>query len=295
MMWLSVLSLSPFTLYFPRTATVIETQLAEDVNMETSKQVPTSIHPCENSLQSSLPTRRRVLGICSGCALACAATSPRVLADWNDPIPVGALKDYTKDEISEEYVQHNFFVTRHEGRLFATIATCPHKQNYLLRNTKDPKRITCTGHDAVFDPAGKPLSGPVRQGLVRFGIAVDDKGIVQVDPNKQFSEAKWDDVGSFIAVKTTASTTNSSTSTQEQTKGKDSTTSTKSEKAVPKKSEEALREWSDSTGTYKVKAYFISSTNGRVKLKRADNGKFVDVPIEKLSEVDKKWLQTRIN
>ncbi len=255
--------------------------------METNKPSPPSDQRCEGSL----PNRRQVLGICSGCALACATTAPRVLAAWGDPIPVGALKDYTKDEISEKHIQHNFFVTRHEGRLFATIATCPHKENYLLRNTKNPKRITCSGHDAVFDPAGKPISGPVRQGLVRFGIAVDDTGIVRVDPNKQFPETKWDEAGSFIPVKTTTSTT--SPRTQEQANGKDSTTSPESEKVAPEKKDEVLREWSDSTGSYKVKAYFISFTNGLVKLRRADDGRFVDVPLERLSDIDKKWLQSR--
>ena len=260
--------------------------------METNKQSPASDQRCEGSLHSSLPTRRQVLGICSGCALTCAATAPRLLAAWGDPIPVGALKDYTKDEISEKYIQHNFFVTRHEGRLFATIATCPHKENYLLRNTKNPKRITCTGHDAVFDPAGKPISGPVRQGLVRFGIAVDDKGIVRIDPNKKFPEAKWNDARSFIPLKTTTSTTSPS-SKQEQANRKDSTTSPESEKVVPEKKVEVLREWSDSTGSYKVKAYFKSFTNGIVKLRRADDGRLVDVPLDRLSDIDKKWLQSR--
>ena len=233
-----------------------------------------------------------MLGICSGCALACATTAPRVLAAWGDPIPVGALKDYTKDEISEKYIQHNFFVTRHEGRLFATIATCPHKENYLLRNTKNPKRITCSGHNAVFDPAGKPISGPVRQGLLRFGIAVDDKGIVRVDPNKQFPEAKWDEAGSHIRLKTATST--ASPSTRAQVNSTDSTASSESEKVVPEKKDEVLREWSDSTGSYKVKAYFKSFTNGLVKLKRADDGRLVDVPLGRLSDIDKEWLRREL-
>jgi nitrite reductase/ring-hydroxylating ferredoxin subunit len=267
--------------------------------MESKKPSSSSNPRCEGLLHSSLPSRRQVLGVCSGCALACATTAPRALAAWGDPIPVGTLEDYTKDEISEKHIQHNFFVTRHEGRLFATIATCPHQENYLLRNTKDPKRITCSGHDAVFDPAGRPISGPVRQGLVRFGIAVDDNGIVHVDPNKQFPEAKWDEVGSFIPVKTTASTPSSGvqekTGAQEQAGGKVPATSLEHRKVVPQNNEEVLREWSDSTGSYKVKAYFRGFSNGIVKLRRADNGRFIDVPLNRLSDTDKKWLQSRRN
>jgi nitrite reductase/ring-hydroxylating ferredoxin subunit len=234
-----------------------------------------------------------VLGVCSGCALAYAATASRALAAFGDPIPVGTLKDYTADAISEKYIQHNFFVTRHKGRLFATVATCPHKQNFLYRNPKNPSEIICTGHDAVFDFAGKRISGPVRQGLDRFGIAVDDKGIVQVDTDKRFPEAKWNDAGSFIPLKTTTSTTGPST--QEQANGKDPTTSPESERVVPEKKDEVSREWSDATGTYKVEAYFISLANGLVKLKRADDGRLVDVPLDKLSDTDKEWVRSRRN
>ena len=262
--------------------------------METNKQSPPSGQRCEGSLHSLLPSRRQVLGVCSGCALAYAASASRVLAaPWGDPIPVGAMKDYTVDEISEKYIQHNFFVTRHKGRLFATIATCPHKENFLFRNSKNPREIICTGHDAVFDLAGKRLSGPVRRGLDRFGIAVDDEGIVLVDTNKRFPEAKWDDAGSFIPLKTITSTT--SPSTQEQANGKDSTTSPESEKVIPEKKDEVLREWSDSTGTYKVEAYFISFANGLVKLRRGDDGRLVDVPLDRLSDTDKAWVQSRSN
>jgi nitrite reductase/ring-hydroxylating ferredoxin subunit len=163
------------------TTHVIQPQLAEIMIMETDKPSPPSDQRCEGSL---VPSRRQVLGVCSGCALAYAATGSRVLAAGVDPFPVGTLKDYTKDEISEKYIQHNFFVTRHKDRLFATIATCPNKENFLFLNLRNPKEINCSGHDAVFDPAGKPISGPVRQGLVRFGIAVNEKGIVRVDTNK---------------------------------------------------------------------------------------------------------------
>lgn len=258
--------------------------------METKKPSPSPDQRCEGSL---LPSRRQVLGVCSGCALAYAATGSRVLAAGVDPFPVGTLKDYTKDEISEKHIQHNFFVTRHKGRLFATIATCPHKENFLFRNLKNPTEINCSGHDAVFDPAGKPLKGPVRGGLDRFGIAVDKKGIVLVDTNKRFPEAKWNDAGSFIPLKTTTSTI--SPSTKEQPNGKDTKTSPESEKAVSEKKDEVLRVWSDSSGTFKVQAYFKSFANGLVKLRRADDGRLVDVPLDKLSDTDKKWVRSRSN
>jgi nitrite reductase/ring-hydroxylating ferredoxin subunit len=168
-------------------------------NMKTDKPSTPSDQRCQRLPRSF--TRRQVLSVCSGCALAGAATVTRALAAWDDPIAIGKLEDYSADEISEKYIRHNFFVTRHEGRLFATVATCPHKGNYLFRNAEKPKEIICSGHDAVYDSEGKPVSSPVRHALERFGIAVDDEGIVRVDIRKRFPEAKWDDGESFILLK----------------------------------------------------------------------------------------------
>ena len=67
------------------------------------------------------------------------------------------------------------------------------------------------------------------------------------------------------------------------------------EKEVPERKDEVLREWSDSTGTYKVKAYFKSFANGLVKLRRDDDGRLVDVPLDRLSDNDKAWIQSRRN
>lgn len=168
------------------------------MNTEENPSSTSSDHPSQGTPDHL--TRRGFLCTSCGCALATGAVATRLHAGWGDPIPAGALKDYAKDEISEAYVKYNFFVTRHMGQLFATTATCPHQGNYLFRDQDNPERILCSGHDAVFDPAGRPISGRVSDSLVRFGIAVDEKGIVRVDPNKEFPESQWDEKGSFVAV-----------------------------------------------------------------------------------------------
>ena len=165
-------------------------------NMETDKPSRPSDQRCQRLPRSF--TRRQVLSVCSGCALAGAATVPRALAAWDDPIPIGKLEEYTADEISEKYIRHNFFVTRQGGRLFATVATCPHKGNYLVRDMKDSTRITCTGHDAVFDAEGKPIEGRVKKGLARFAISVNADGNVLVDTNKEFEQPQWKSKASYI-------------------------------------------------------------------------------------------------
>lgn len=228
---------------------------------------------------SHLSTRRQALGICAGCALANAVASPPRCLAATTVISVGALDDYTRDEISEEYIRYNFFVIRHEGRLFATIATCPHQENYLLRNVENRRQIICTEHDAVFDPAGRPLSGPVRKGLERYGITVDDEGVVQVDTSIRFSEEKWDEDGSFISLLKTESGSSPASPGHEKENGE--------------RVHGELREWSDSTGDYRVKAHFVSLGNGKVTLKRVDNGELIEVPLSRLSETDQQWIRSR--
>lgn len=53
----------------------------------------------------------------------------------------------------------------------------------------------------------------------------------------------------------------------------------------------AIRLWSDSTGSFKVNASFMSLGNGLVKLKKED-GKIIDVPVEKLSPVDQAFVNS---
>ena len=47
------------------------------------------------------------------------------------------------------------------------------------------------------------------------------------------------------------------------------------------------RTWSDKTGKFKIEADFIELKDGKVALKKAD-GKRVEIPVDKLSEEDKK-------
>jgi len=148
-----------------------------------------------NSL--SVLNRRRFLGFSSGL-LFCAAAAPRSFAGAFKPLDLGPLADFKKDEISTKFVRHNFFLIRNKGRLYATVATCPHKGNYLVRDMDDPSRILCTGHDAVFDTEGKPLEGRVKSGLARFAISVNAAGNVLVDTNKDFEQPQWKAKGSYV-------------------------------------------------------------------------------------------------
>ena len=116
------------------------------------------------------------------------------------PIDVGTVADYRRDGISEKFIQHDVFVIRRGGRLYACTAVCPHKANYLLLDPKDPTRIVCSGHDSTFTAEGKPTGGPARRPLVRYGIRVNEKQRVMVDMAQEFAAAQWDDTRSFVVV-----------------------------------------------------------------------------------------------
>jgi len=53
------------------------------------------------------------------------------------------------------------------------------------------------------------------------------------------------------------------------------------------------RTWSDSTGEFKVEAIFASCTTDVVVLRKAD-GSEIKVPIDRLSEEDRNWLELRV-
>jgi len=54
---------------------------------------------------------------------------------------------------------------------------------------------------------------------------------------------------------------------------------------------QAARTWTDSSGTFTIVAQLVSSRNGLVALKRTDNGQTITLPVERLSEADRRYLQ----
>ena len=141
-------------------------------------------------------SRRRLL--CStGCACA-AACLPRFATAYGKPVNIGAPEEFEVDGISEKFIRHDFLVVRRKDRLYAIIATCPHQENYLFRDPANPEQISCAGHDAYFDLEGSPLSGPVKQGLLRFKVTREKNGHIRVDPSTRFAERQWKEKDSFI-------------------------------------------------------------------------------------------------
>lgn len=141
--------------------------------------------------------RRRFLSLASA-GLCGAAIASSARASTGRLIDIGTLKDYPKDVISEKFIQHNFFVVRHQGRLFAFTAICPHKGNGLLDSPQKPGTIICSGHDATFSPEGLPQRGPTKRALARYAITLDSQGRILVDPSREFPRAQWDDKAAYL-------------------------------------------------------------------------------------------------
>ncbi|MBN1912185.1 MAG: hypothetical protein JW818_20865, partial [Pirellulales bacterium] len=55
--------------------------------------------------------------------------------------------------------------------------------------------------------------------------------------------------------------------------------------------DDEYRTWTDDTGSFAVVAQFVSSDQKNVQLRRKNNGKIFTVPLDRLSKVDRQWLQ----
>jgi nitrite reductase/ring-hydroxylating ferredoxin subunit len=154
-----------------------------------------------SSAPSAVYPRRRFLALTSGCLLCGAAGIATARAATDRPIDVGTMADYPTDVISEKHIQHDVFVIRHQGKLFACTAVCPHKASYLLLDPKDPGKIICSSHDWKFNSEGRPANSRARRPLVRYGISVKENERIWVDTARQFQPAQWDDAACFLVVK----------------------------------------------------------------------------------------------
>lgn len=61
-------------------------------------------------------------------------------------------------------------------------------------------------------------------------------------------------------------------------------------KAADSSQSSTLRSWSDNTGKHRIEAEFVSVADGRIKL-RKPTGEIISLPLERLSEQDRAWVQ----
>lgn len=145
--------------------------------------------------------RRRFCALASGCLLGTACGVPRALALGDKPVDIGPIAAYTKDQVSEKFVEHDFLVVRHKRRLFAVVAVCPHQGNPLFADPRNPSQILCLTHTAVFTAEGMPIRGPVSEGLPHLGISSNQAGHAIVHPSIEFPADQWTDKAGYIVLR----------------------------------------------------------------------------------------------
>lgn len=145
--------------------------------------------------------RRRFLAVGSGCVLGALGVAAGAEAAKAPTVDIGTVKDFPADGISEKFTKDDFFVIRHQGKLFAASTACPHMGHALKLDPQDATRILCGSHGSTFDGEGLVQVGPASSGLVRLGITLDKNGHLIINPAKEFPQEKWEDKGCFVEVK----------------------------------------------------------------------------------------------
>jgi nitrite reductase/ring-hydroxylating ferredoxin subunit len=159
--------------------------------------------------------RRELLSVAAMAAtaacLACLGDTSSLLADDAAPatqpttqpapklVDIGLKSDYSKDGITSTFIPtHKLAVVRHDGKLFALTAVCPHKKALLEADT--PTTFFCDRHHSAFDIDGNVTHGPAKKALVHFAISVDANGHVIVDMAQKFGPDSWNNPACFIAI-----------------------------------------------------------------------------------------------
>ena len=137
--------------------------------------------------------------VAAACAF-CVACSKNVLAATaKGPVDAGELGAFSKEGIYDALAQSaGFFLISSKGKLYATSSTCTHKANLVSIDSEKAGQLKCEKHGSLFSLEGKVVKAPAKRSLPRYGIKVDAKKHVIVDPTKRFEEASWNDPGSFV-------------------------------------------------------------------------------------------------
>lgn len=141
------------------------------------------------------------LGVATcGCVmLGSASTAEAASTQPAGLIDVGTLADYTAEGATDKFiVKHKLLVVRHGTQLFASTSVCPHKGCAV--KPAGHSGLVCPCHRSDFDLEGKPIKGPAKKPLVRYGIALDEQGHLQVDMTRKFESDQWAEAGSFVLI-----------------------------------------------------------------------------------------------
>ena len=148
---------------------------------------------------SDLNRREFVAAAAAACAFCAACPENLLAATAKGPVDAGDVSTFVKDGIYDSFAQsQGFFLISSKGRLYAASSTCTHKANQVLIDSENQGQLKCEKHGSLFSLDGKVVKPPAKRSLPRFGIKLDAKKHVIVDPTKRFEEANWQNAGSFV-------------------------------------------------------------------------------------------------
>ena len=146
-----------------------------------------------------LNRREFVATAAAACAFCVACPENILAATAKGPVDAGELSAFAKEGIYDSLAgSQGFFVISSKGKLYATSSTCTHKANLVAIDAEKAGQLKCEKHGSLFSLEGKVVKPPAKRSLPRYGIKLDAKKHVIVDPTKRFEEAGWKDPNSFL-------------------------------------------------------------------------------------------------
>jgi Rieske Fe-S protein len=143
--------------------------------------------------------RREFVAAAAACAFCAACPENLLAATAKGPVDAGDVSAFMKEGIYDAFAQsQGFFLISSKGKVYAASSTCTHKANQVLIDSENRGQLKCEKHGSLFSLDGRVIKPPAKRSLPRFGIALDARKHVIVDPTKRFEEGKWNEAGSFL-------------------------------------------------------------------------------------------------
>src|SRR5687768_8482253 len=140
-----------------------------------------------------------VIAAAAACACACGESAfaadeeapPSKAPQPKTPFDIGPKSNYTKDGVTDTWTKaERILVVRNEGKIYAINSTCTHKNCAVKKKNEE---MVCPCHGSKFSLHGTSTKGPAKGSLLRYALAVNDKGNIIVDRSKTFDEKTWGD------------------------------------------------------------------------------------------------------
>lgn len=148
---------------------------------------------------TGIATAAVATGMLSTCA--CESAEAQTTQPSTQPgnlIDVGDKSTFSADGPTMTWAKSKHIIPMHQdGKLYVMSSRCTHRR-CILTNDKTKNDLLCRCHHSEFKYDGTVIDGPAKLPLIRYGVALDDGGHVQVNMHKQFMQDQWDDPASFI-------------------------------------------------------------------------------------------------